>query len=155
MGEASGTRDMATGDAHYAAQFTDAPIGAVKKPKGVRWVTILLAFMRLAACYWLAKGVLHWATIIGLGEVDFPTLRLSRQGIVIGFAVMDLVAAVGLWLTSSWGAAVWLVVLFVDAALPYFLPEATPALTDALISAGFGLTYLFLVWKAFQEERAA
>jgi hypothetical protein len=69
--------------------------------------------------------------------------------------VMDLVAAVGLWLTSSWGAAVWLVVLFVDAALPYFLPEATPALTDALISAGFGLTYLFLVWKAFQEERAA
>jgi Family of unknown function (DUF6163) len=155
MSEASGAQDIATTGGQYAATLSDAPIGATRPPEGIRWVTILLAFMRIAACYWLVKGVLHWATIIGLSDIDFPGLRLSRQGIVIGFAVMDIVAAIGLWLTSSWGAAVWLVVLFADAALPYFLPEMTPSVTDALISAGFGLTYLFLVWKAFREEHAA
>lgn len=138
----------------HTGRFLDAPIGAAPDPVGVRWVTILLAFMRIAACFWLVKGVLHWAAIIGLSDVDFPELRLSRQGIVIGFAVLDLVAAVGLWLTSSWGAAVWLVLLFVQGAVPFLVPDLTPSIVDVLVSAGFGLTYLVLVWKALQEERA-
>lgn len=134
--------------------LADAPIGAAPEPVGVRWVTILLAFMRIAACFWLLKGILHWAAIIGLSDISFPELRLSRQGIIIAFAVLDLVAAVGMWLTSSWGAAVWLVLLFVQGAAPFFVPDLTPSIADALVSAGFGVTYLILVWKALQEERA-
>lgn len=137
----------------YTGRMADEPIGAARAPEGVRWLTILLAFMRIAACYWLLKGVLHWAAIIGLSDIDFPALRLSRQGVVIGFAVMDLVAAVGLWLTSSWGAAVWLVLLFAEAVLPWFVPDLTPSLAGTVVAAGFGVTYLFLVWKAFDEER--
>ncbi|HRJ69656.1 MAG TPA: hypothetical protein PK812_08610 [Beijerinckiaceae bacterium] len=138
----------------HTGQWADAPIGAAKEPTGVRWLTILLAFMRIAACFWLLKGILQWAAIIGLSDIDFPELRLSRQGIIIAFAVMDLVAAVGLWLTSSWGAAVWLVLLFAQGAAPFLMPDLTPSVVDALVSAGFGGTYLLLVWKALQEERA-
>lgn len=137
----------------YTGRMADEPIGAARAPEGIRWFTILLAFMRISACYWLLKGVLNWAIIIGLSDVDFPALRLSRQGVIIGFAVMDLVAAVGLWLASSWGAAVWLVLLFAEGALPYLLPDLTPSIANTLVAAGFGVLYLFLVWKAFEEER--
>lgn len=140
----------------HAGRFLDAPIGATKKKRsGVRWRTMLIVFMRLAACVWMLKGLLSWAFIIGLIGNNFPDLRLSRQGIVIGFAVLDLVAAVGLWLASSWGAAVWLLVLIVEATLPFLVPDLTRPVGDALIAATFGALYLFFVWKTMQDEDSA
>lgn len=135
----------------YAA---DAPIGAIREPTGVRWLTMLVWFMRLAAVFWLLRGLLHWTYIIGLGDPGFPDLRLSRQGIVMAMAVMDLVAAVGMWLTASWGVAIWLVVLFAEAAMPYFVPDMQFALAEVIIAACAGLMYLFFVWQAAREQRA-
>lgn len=133
----------------------DAPIGAVREPTGVRWLTILIWFMRIAAVFWLVRGLLHWAYIIGLGEPGFPDLRLSRQGIVMGLAVLDLVAAIGMWLTASWGAAVWLVVLFIEGTLVYTVPDMKVPVADAIVVGVAALLYLFLVWKAATEQRAA
>jgi len=133
----------------------DAPIGAVREPTGVRWLTMLVWFMRLAAVFWLMRGLLHWAYIIGLGGADFPDLRLSRQGIIMGLAVLDLVAAVGMWLTSSWGAAVWLVVLFIETMIVFLVPELGVPVADAFVAVGSALMYLFFVWKAAGEQRAA
>ena len=144
-----------TTDPVFAGRFSDAPIGAVRAPTGVRWLLMLVIFMRLAAVFWLLRGLLQWTYIIGIGDPTFPELRLSRQGLVMLLAVLDIVAAVGLWLTASWGVAIWLVVLFIEAALPYLVPDMQFALADVLVSAGAGVVYLFFVWQAAREQRAS
>ena len=154
MANESAKSEKPPGETVRVARLADAPIGATPEVSGVNWVMILLVFMRIAAVVWLLKGILHWAYIIGLGDEGFPQLRLSRQGIFISFAILDLVAAVGLWLTSSWGAAIWLIVLFAETALPFLVPDMPPSLVDTMVSTTFGLIYLFLVWKAFRAERA-
>ena len=39
------------------------------------------------------------------------------------FAVLDLVAAVGLWLAAAWGAVVWLTSVVSMAAVEVFFPQ--------------------------------
>ena len=139
-------------DTNLAGRYQEAPIGAARKPRGVRWRRMLVLFMRLTASIWLLKGLINWLFIIGLFDGSFPDLRLSRQGIIIAFAVLDLVAAVGLWFASSWGAAVWLLTLMVEAAVPFLLPDMTRPVTDTVMAATFAAIYLALVWQAVREE---
>jgi hypothetical protein len=137
----------------HVGRFQDAPIGAaVKRTRGVRWRRMVIFFMRLCALVWLIKGLLQWTYILGITDSGFPDLRLSRQGIVMAFAVLDLVSAVGLWLVSSWGAAVWLMVLAAEAVIPFMVPDMTRPVTDAVASLVFGAIYLVLVWQAIREE---
>nr|WP_284701395.1 DUF6163 family protein [Rhodoplanes tepidamans] len=67
--------------------------------------------MRVAAGIAMLKGLYHWAAVCGIGagphEV-FDAQSLSWQTATVFFAVIDLVAAVGLWLAAPWGAVVWL-----------------------------------------------
>lgn len=148
----SDLQDTTDGRIVHAGRYQEAPIGAARKPVGVRWRRMLVLFMRLAACVWILKGLLNWLFMIGLGDEGFPDLRLSRQGIIIILAVLDLVAAVGLWLASSWGAAVWLMVLVLEAAVPFLVPDMVRPVTDAVMAVIFGCAYAFLVWRAVKEE---
>ena len=151
----TGADSYYTTDPVFAGRFSDAPIGAVRAPTGVRWLLMLVIFMRIAAVFWLLRGLLQWTFIIGIGDPGFPELRLSRQGIVMALAVLDLVAAVGLWLTASWGVAIWLVVLFAEAAVPYVVPDMQFALSDVVIAVCAAFLYLFFVWQAAREQRAS
>ncbi len=45
------------------------------------------------------------------------------QTATIFFAVIDLVAAVGLWLAAAWGAVVWLTASISMAAVEVFFPQ--------------------------------
>ena len=141
-------------DIVLAGRLSDAPIGAARPTQGVRWLRILVWFMRLAALIWMAKGLLHWGFIVGLNDAGFPDLRLSRMGIVMLSAVLDLVAAVGLWLTSSWGAAVWIVLLFIEGSLPFTLPDLKVPLVETIVCAGAGALYLGLLFMARREQMA-
>ncbi|HRK24883.1 MAG TPA: hypothetical protein PLQ11_08005 [Beijerinckiaceae bacterium] len=138
-----------------ASRITDAPIGSVREPVGVRWLMVLISFMRIAALYWLAKGLLHWAYIIGLADPGFGDLRLSRQGLVMGLAVADLVAGVGLWMGASWGAAVWIVVLFVEGSAPFLFPDMGFSMLDPVVALLAGALYLAFAWAARREQHAA
>ena len=76
-----------------------------------RWRSVLVWMLRILSVLWLAKGLLAWAVIFGLVGEDAPPFEarlLSFQAITVYFAVIDLVAAVGLWLTSTWGGVLWL-----------------------------------------------
>src|ERR1700735_2205396 len=74
------------------------------------WSTRLVLFMRIMAVLSLIKGVYHWTQIcgIGIGAGDFEARSVAWQTATVFFAVIDLVAAVGLWLAAAWGAVVWL-----------------------------------------------
>ena len=67
-------------------------------------------FLRLLALTLIGIGLLEWASLLGainLGKPDFFALNTQGQAAVMFFAVADLVAAIGLWLTATWGLVVW------------------------------------------------
>jgi uncharacterized membrane protein (DUF2068 family) len=74
----------------------------------------------------MLKGLYHWAVICGVGEAAdsaFELAPLSWKAATIFFAVIDLVAAVGLWLAAAWGGVVWLTAAISMAAVEVFFPN--------------------------------
>jgi hypothetical protein len=74
------------------------------------WAERLVVFLRVMAIASIIKGLYHWATVCGfIGEEGgFENHTQAWQATTVFFAVIDLVAAVGLWLVAPWGAVVWL-----------------------------------------------
>ena len=67
-------------------------------------------YLRVMACVSMLKGLYHWAEVCGIigEEGGFEAPYPSWQATTVFFSVIDLVAAVGLWLVAPWGAVVWL-----------------------------------------------
>lgn len=74
----------------------------------------LVVFLRISAVIWLFTGLVHWARIVGYlpwrGQV-FADMPIEWQSAIVFYGVIDLVAAVGLWLATSWGVTVWLIAI--------------------------------------------
>src|ERR1700691_2273301 len=79
--------------------------GHVGQPRNIAggWATRLVLFMRIMSVLSLIKGVYHWTHICGLsvGAGDFEMRSVPWQTATVFFAVIDLVAAGGLWLADS------------------------------------------------------
>src|SRR5256884_8524993 len=70
------------------------------------WTRRLVFFLRIMAVVSVAKGLYHWAQVTGFigGEEDaFENQPMAWQTATVYFAVIELVAAVGLWLAAPWG----------------------------------------------------
>lgn len=91
-----------------------------------RWAERLVIFLRVMAGLSLVKGLYHWAVVCGIGAstpggfADYPTPYQSSTAF---FAVIDLVAAVGLWLAAPWGAVVWLTSVISMIAVELLFPQ--------------------------------
>ena len=70
-------------------------------------------FMRVMAAVWMAEGLFAWAIILGIGSYAtvYETSSLQARLAISGFALFNLVAAVGLWMLASWGAVIWLITI--------------------------------------------
>jgi len=82
----------------------------LRKLRNAGWTERLVLFLRVMAIGSMVKGLYHWAAVCGfIGEAGgFEAHVQSWQATTVFFAVIDLVAAVGLWLVAPWGAVVWL-----------------------------------------------
>jgi len=125
-------------------------------PPPSTWDTALIWFMRLTALAWLAKAIFAWATILDVrpGAQPFEAEPFGRQAGHVYFAVVDAVAASGLWLTSAWGGVLWLLAVTSGLTLAILTPQLVPISTPLLI---FGvlvvLIYFLLSWLAAKENR--
>src|SRR5436189_213226 len=92
----------------------------------IGWGTGLLWYVRTLAWVWVGKGLFNWAIIVGAfpGLGDFAAMPLPFQAIIVTFACLDLLAAVGLWLAAPWGGAIWLLCAVVEAVSPFLGPGA-------------------------------
>src|SRR4030088_2579301 len=75
------------------------------------WTRRLVFFLRIMAVVSVVKGLYYWAPGTGFigGEEDpFENQPMAWQTATVYFAVIELVAAVGLWLATPWGAVVGL-----------------------------------------------
>src|SRR6202051_2942414 len=80
------------------------------EPSGDKWATRLVLFLRVMAGVALIKGLYYWAIVCGVGAPTpqgFDSYAMPYQSATGVFAVIDLVAAVGLWLGGAWGGGGW------------------------------------------------
>jgi len=99
---------------------------SAERPRAGLWTVRLVWFLRAMSVLSLAKGLYHWAIIVGVGDGPdnaFVLHSLPWQTATVFFAVIDLVAAVGLWLAAVWGAVVWLTASVSMAAVEVFFPQ--------------------------------
>ena len=154
MQRSTAKRRVATA-APQAAILLKAPGG---RPESTRFGFALVGFMRVIAAVWIAQGLLQWTAVLSTGPgglSPFATLAPPAMVAAVFFAVVDFVAAIGLWLAAPWGGVIWLVAvgaqLLVLVVMPGFFdhPLAT-GLADVALMAG----YLVLVWFAAQAGDA-
>src|ERR1700724_1615963 len=96
------------------------------EPSGEIWATRLVLFLRVMAAVALVKGLYYWAIVCGVGAPSpqgFDSYAMPYQSATVFFAVIDLVAAVGLWLAAPWGAVVWLTSVISMAAVEALFPQ--------------------------------
>ena len=89
------------------------------------WTRRLVFFLRIMAVISVIKGLYHWAQVTGFigGEEDaFENQPMAWQTATVYFAVIELVAAVGLWLATPWGAVVWLTTVVSMAVIELMFP---------------------------------
>ena len=78
------------------------------------------------AAFAMLKGLYHWSLVLGIADgagSTFEAASMPWQAATIFFAVIDLVAAVGLWLAAAWGGVVWLTATISMAAIELFFPQ--------------------------------
>jgi hypothetical protein len=121
-----------------------------------RWTRWLVLFLRVMAAVSLIKGLYHWSRVVGIGVEPneiFEFHSIAWQTATVFFAVLDLVAAVGLWLAAAWGAVIWLTAVASMLAVEIFFPQVFGGgmLTGGLEGTLLAL-YLWLALKSAQEQ---
>jgi hypothetical protein len=120
------------------------------------WTRRLVLFLRLMAVLFMVKGLYQWAEITGFiagPDYDFELQTRAWQTATVYFAVIDLVAAVGLWLATPWGAVVWLTTVVSLAVIDIVFPDVYSLRGWTVIFALLLLVaYLALAWMAARER---
>jgi fatty acid desaturase len=121
-----------------------------------RWTRRLVLFLRVMAGVSILKGLYHWSRVCGIG-VDasdaFQYHSIAWQAATIFFAVIDLVAAVGLWLAAAWGAVIWLTAVASMLALEVLFPSVFgTGLVTGVLEGGLLAVYLWLALMSAKEH---
>ena len=126
------------------------------EPDDNAWTRRLVLFLRAMAVVSILKGLYHWAQVTGFvgGEEEaFENQSMAWQTATIYFAVIELVAAVGLWLATPWGAVVWLTTVVSMAVIELLFPGIYGgSLTVVALEALMLGAYLALAWMAARER---
>jgi hypothetical protein len=134
------------------------PVQAGKGPSPGTWTEHLILFLRVMAGISLLKGLYHWAEVCGIGapaDQGFEAHTLAWQTATVFFAVLDLVAAVGLWLAAAWGAVVWLTSVVSMAVVEVFFPKVYGgSLLIVLLEMALLCAYLYLAIVSARERPA-
>jgi fatty acid desaturase len=99
----------------------DIILGDQEYRRRTRWTRLLIFYLRGLAMFAMVRGLADWSRILGFIGVEnaFETAPLTIQMTIALYAVLNCVASVGLWLTSAWGAVLWLIVTIVEILLPW------------------------------------
>jgi hypothetical protein len=133
------------------------PVHAGKNPNASgTWAEYLVLFLRIMAGVSLVKGLYHWSQVCGIGapaDGGFESHTIAWQTATVFFAVIDLVAAVGLWLAAAWGAVVWLTAVVSMAVVEVFFPQVYGgSIFIVLVETTLLAIYLWLAIFAAREQ---
>jgi hypothetical protein len=120
------------------------------------WRRKLILYQRVAGGFMMVKGLIGWAVITGVTfGAEFQALAMDAKIATVFFAVIDIVSGVALWLGSSWGATLWLIVAAAQISADIVFSEIsglTVVLTlfELLLVAG----YVLIRFKVYEEDNA-
>jgi hypothetical protein len=121
-----------------------------------KWTRRLVLFLRIMAVVSVIQGLYHWAEVtgfVGSEEEAFENQPIAWQSATVYFAVIELVAAVGLWLATPWGAVVWLTTVVSMAVIELMFPAIYGGSLSVVVLEAVTLTaYLTLAWMAARER---
>jgi hypothetical protein len=114
---------------------------------------LLVVFMRIIAVLWMFQGLMQWKLILAPDELPLDALPTPIAAAVGFFAVIDLLAAVGLWLASPWGGVLWIFSASASIVVALFMPgfHAGGRIVMA-INFILMIAYFVLTWQAAQER---
>ncbi|HZL29472.1 MAG TPA: DUF6163 family protein [Pseudolabrys sp.] len=120
------------------------------------WTWRLVLFLRVMSGVSMLKGLYHWSRVcgIGVGPDDLYAYHsIVWQAATVFFAVLDLVAAVGLWLAAAWGAVIWLTAVASMLAVEIFFPQVFGrGFITVMVEGGLLGLYLWLALRSAQEH---
>jgi len=80
--------------------------------------------IRASASSRLLQGMMHWRIVLTAPQSIFDAMPQNAAFAIVFFAVLDLVAGVGLWLATPWGGVLWLLIasaqIFLTLSMPGF-----------------------------------
>jgi hypothetical protein len=132
-----------------------------KDAEETRWGMLLVLFMRIVAVLWVYQGLVQWHVILSAEQSIFDVLPVQTTIAVVFFAVLDLLAAVGMWLAAPWGGVLWLLTAVAQAFVAVLLPDffaggrIVIALDCVLLLLYFVLTFKASQRPDYQRERAS
>ena len=137
--------------------MSDETLGtSSREAQKLPWARRLVVFLRVMAGVSLLKGLYHWALVLGIGDgpgSTFESNAMPWQAATVFFAVIDLVAAVGLWLAAAWGGVVWLTAAISMAAIELMFPQVYGGrLWVAVLEISMIVIYTLLTLKAGSER---
>ena len=143
------TRELQTGSvAPISSETSRVDEGA--------WTRRLVIYLRVMAAVAVFKGLYHWAEVtgfIGTDDSAFEVQPMSWQAATIYFAVIELVAAIGLWLATPWGAVVWLTSVVSMAVIELMFPNIYGGhFLIVIVEVVLLGIYLVLAWMAALER---
>jgi hypothetical protein len=114
----------------------------------------LTIYLRGVAAMLLLLGLRHWIYIAGVFQDpgwSFETMSTPWQAVTIQLAVVDLVAAVGLWMRVAWGNVIWIYVALFEIAMHTVFAETFGL--DLLIVAFHVISLLIFVALLVMSKR--
>ena len=133
-----------------------APVNAEPKLGVSRWTDRLVLFLRAMAILSMLNGLRYWAQVCGFGFAPpggFEAQPIAWQTATVFFAVIDLVAAVGLWLAAPWGAVIWLTSAVSMIVVEAFFPQIYDSGILAMLFEPIAIAaYLTLAVLAAREQ---
>lgn len=130
-------------------------VPAARQP--IAWAEALIWFFRLMAFFQIAKTLFHWNVLLHMPDGILQPLTdqdMARRMATIYFSVIDPVAAVGLWMTSSWGAVLWLLAaasqVLILAGFSAIFGRIWPLFIFELMAIS---VYLWLSWQVANSAR--
>ncbi|MBV1702138.1 MAG: hypothetical protein KGQ46_10000 [Hyphomicrobiales bacterium] len=123
----------------------ESKVGA---PGSARWRSLLAFFMRTVSVLWMLHGLLLWRYMIVPNPSPLTELSPMTGGVVVAIAVLDFVAATGLWLVTPWGGILWVITCLaqftsaIGGNAPVLGGKLQVALCVVLLAGYLALTYL-------------
>ena len=120
---------------------------------------LIVWLCRLCAVAMFAMGLFCWVRLVGVFDGPlwrFDLMPLQWRMATPALAVLYPVAGVGLWMLTSWGVVVWVVVALAEAFMAFALPAGLAA-DRAIVLSHVGALSLLLVLRVlgwFLERRA-
>jgi len=125
---------------------------------GIRYQKMIDVYGRLVAIVLMLFGLREWAVILGVVTSfggPFETMTTAWKMATMYLAVVNLVAAVGLWMRVAWGNVLWVCAAAAEVAFHTFFMNTFGSDYTIVAFHLFALGgYLVLVLLSRKERKA-